>query len=170
MQPALIEFERVSVARGATLALDDISLRIGAGEHVAIIGPNGCGKSTFIKAITRECYPLCREGSSLTILGGDHWNVFELRSLLGIVSSDLMTICTRDLTGRDMVLSGFFSSIGIWPHHAVTPEMHTRAERALQQMRKLPATWRTIVARTKCRRAKRAGSCSRGRWCMSLAL
>jgi iron complex transport system ATP-binding protein len=134
LQPPLIEFERVSVARGATLALDDISLRIGAGEHVAIIGPNGCGKSTFIKAITRECYPLYREGSSLTILGGDHWNVFELRSLLGIVSSDLMTICTRDLTGRDMVLSGFFSSIGIWPHHEVTPEMRTRAERALEQM------------------------------------
>jgi iron complex transport system ATP-binding protein len=134
LRPPLIEFERVSVARGATLALDDISLRIGAGEHVAIIGPNGCGKSTFIKAITRECYPLYREGSSLTILGSDHWNVFELRSLLGIVSSDLMTICTRDLTGRDMVLSGFFSSIGIWPHHEVTPEMRTRAERALQQM------------------------------------
>ncbi|HYK61053.1 MAG TPA: ATP-binding cassette domain-containing protein, partial [Bryobacteraceae bacterium] len=80
----LIEFERVSVMRGSTLALDDISLRIGAGEHVAIIGPNGCGKSTFIKAITRECYPLARDGSRLNILGKDHWNVFELRTLLGI--------------------------------------------------------------------------------------
>ena len=58
--------------RGETLALDDISLRIGAGEHVAIIGPNGCGKSTFIKAITRECYPLAREESSLKILGSKH--------------------------------------------------------------------------------------------------
>src|SRR5271169_5345748 len=91
--PALIEFERVTVMRGDTLALDDVSLKIGAGEHVAIIGPNGCGKSTFIKAITRECYPLAKEESSLTILGGDHWNIFELRSMLGIVSSDLMTVC-----------------------------------------------------------------------------
>ena len=122
------------MARGSTLALDDISLRIEAGEHVAIIGPNGCGKSTFIKAITRECYPLYREGTSLTILGGDHWNVFELRSLLGIVSSDLMTYCTRDLTGLDMVLSGFFSSIGIWPNHEVTAEMRERAHRALAQL------------------------------------
>ena len=130
----LIEFQRVTVMRGATVALDDISLKIGAGEHVAIIGPNGCGKSTFIKAITRECYPLARPESSLSILGGDHWNVFELRSLLGIVSSDLMTICTRDVTGRDAVLSGFFSSIGIWPHQQVTPEMRARAERALVQM------------------------------------
>src|ERR1051326_926909 len=98
-EPPLIEFRRVSVMRGQTPALDDISLRIGAGEHVAIIGPNGCGKSTFIKAITRECYPQVREGSSLHIMGGDHWNVFELRKLLGIVSSDLMAFCTRDVTG-----------------------------------------------------------------------
>src|SRR5579883_2496327 len=120
---ALIEFERVSVRRGSTLALDDISLRIGAGEHVAIIGPNGCGKSTFIKAITRECYPLARPESSVKILGGDQWNIFELRSMLGIVSSDLMTYCIRDITGMDMVLSGFFSSIGIWPNHEVTENM-----------------------------------------------
>jgi iron complex transport system ATP-binding protein len=133
-KPALIEFERVTVMRGDTLALDDVSLKIGAGEHVAIIGPNGCGKSTFIKAITRECYPLAREETSLTILGGDRWNVFELRSMLGIVSSDLMTVCIRDMTGMDMVLSGFFSSIGIWPNHEVTEEMRERAWRALEQL------------------------------------
>jgi iron complex transport system ATP-binding protein len=134
IKPALIEFERVTVMRGDTLALDDVSLKIGAGEHVAIIGPNGCGKSTFIKAITRECYPLAREETSLTILGGDRWNVFELRSMLGIVSSDLMTVCIRDMTGMDMVLSGFFSSIGIWPNHEVTEEMRARARRALEQL------------------------------------
>jgi iron complex transport system ATP-binding protein len=133
-QPALIDFQRVTVMRGDTLALDNVSLRIGAGEHVAIIGPNGCGKSTFIKAITRECYPLAREGSSVSIMGGDHWNIFELRKLLGIVSADLMTMCIRDLTGLDMVLSGFFSSIGIWPNHEVTREMRARARRALEQL------------------------------------
>src|SRR5437588_5918323 len=104
--PALIEFERVSVMRGETVALKDVSLKIGLGEHVAILGPNGCGKSTLIKTITRECYPLIREGSSVRILGEERWNVFELRKLLGIVSSDLMMICTRDISGRDVVLSG----------------------------------------------------------------
>src|SRR5262249_30229054 len=114
-----------------TVALQDVCLRIGVGEHIAILGPNGCGKSTLIKTITRECYPIIAAGSSVRILGEQRWNVAELRTLLGIVSSDLMTTCTRSVSGRDIVLSGFFSSIGIWPHQEVTPEMNERAERAM---------------------------------------
>ena len=132
--PALIEFEHVFVMRGKTLAVNDVSLKIGVGEHVAILGPNGCGKSTLIKAITRECYPLARDGSSVRIFGRDRWDVFELRATLGIVSSDLMATCTRAVSGRDIVLSGFFSSIGIWPHQEVTPEMQERAERAMAML------------------------------------
>jgi iron complex transport system ATP-binding protein len=130
----LIEFERISVMRGRTVALNNVSLKIGLGEHVAILGPNGCGKSTLIKAITRECYPLLEEGSSVRILGNDCWNVFELRTLLGIVSGDLMTACTREFLGREIVLSGFFSSIGVWPHQEVTSHMTEDAERAMAML------------------------------------
>src|SRR5579864_6603287 len=130
-QPALLDFQNISVMRGQKTVLDDITLRIQAGEHVAILGPNGSGKSTLIKAITRECYPLAQPGSSLTILGRESWNVFELRTLLGIVSNDLMSTCTRDITGLEAVLSGFFSSIGIQPYHQVTPEMLTKSHQVL---------------------------------------
>src|SRR6202790_3000363 len=127
----LIEFQDVTVYRGEKIALDGITLRLQAGEHVAILGPNGCGKSTLIKTITRECYPLARAGSSLTILGQDSWNVFDLRKLLGIVSNDLMNTCTRDITGLEVVLSGFFSSIGIQTYHRVTPALLQQAHAAL---------------------------------------
>jgi iron complex transport system ATP-binding protein len=132
--PPLIDFDHVSVYRGEKLALDDVTLRIGVGEHVAILGPNGCGKSTLIKTITRECYPLVRAGSSITILGRERWNVFELRSLLGIVSSDLMSAFTREVTGREVVLSGFFSSVGIWSHQQITPQMSEKADAALARL------------------------------------
>ena len=101
---------------------------------MAILGPNGCGKSTLIKTITRECYPLVRAGSSIQILGRDRWNVFDLRSLLGIVSNDLMNTFTREVTGRDVVLSAFFSSVGIWSHQTVTLAMREKAEAALARL------------------------------------
>jgi iron complex transport system ATP-binding protein len=130
----LLDLNRVTVMRGKRAALDDVSLRIEAGEHVCILGPNGCGKSTLIKTITRECYPLARENSSMAILGKERWDVFELRNLLGIVSPDLLAACTTDATGRDVVLSGFFSSTRIFPHHRPDPEHLRRSEEALARL------------------------------------
>lgn len=126
---ALLEMKNVSVIRGENLALDRVSLRIDARDHVCILGPNGCGKSTLIRTITRENYPLVREGVSMQILGNSMWNVFELRSLLGIVSPDLLSACTTDATGLDVVLSGFFSSTRIFPNHAPQEE-HLRCAEA----------------------------------------
>jgi iron complex transport system ATP-binding protein len=130
----LLSLAHVTVMRGDRVALQDINLEIACGEHVCILGPNGCGKSTLIKTITRECYPLAREGSCVSILGRERWNVFELRSLLGIVSPDLLASCTTNATGRDVVLSGFFSSTQIFPHHHPDPEHVALAEAALERL------------------------------------
>ncbi|MGD0761214.1 MAG: ATP-binding cassette domain-containing protein [Candidatus Sulfotelmatobacter sp.] len=132
--PPLLELKNICVMRGQTPALDDFSLRIGADEHVAILGPNGCGKSTLIKTITRECYPVARENSAITILGEETWDVFSLRARLGIVSNDLMASVTGEANGRDVVLSGFFSSISIFSNHNVEARQRQLAEAALQQL------------------------------------
>jgi iron complex transport system ATP-binding protein len=130
----LLSLEHVTVMRGDRAALEDINLEIARGEHVCILGPNGCGKSTLIKTITRECYPLAREGSRISILGRERWDIFELRSLLGIVSPDLLASCTTDATGRDVVLSGFFSSTRIFPHHHPNPDHRALAEETLARL------------------------------------
>src|SRR6266568_3404243 len=140
----LLSFKRVTVMRGDRAGLEDVTLEIASGEHICILGPNGCGKSTLIKTITRECYPLVREGSSISILGRENWNVFELRSLLGIVSPDLLASCTTDATGCDVVLSGFFSSTRTFPHHHPDPE-HL-AHRPVAHMSSGEAK-RTLIAR-----------------------
>lgn len=130
----MLEFENVFVRRGERLGLNSLTLTVHAGEHVAILGPNGSGKSTLIKTITRECYPLIRPGTRLRILGRRNWNIFELRAHLGVVSNDLMTQCTRDIRGRELVLSGFFGSIGVWPNHHVLPEMEETARQAMARL------------------------------------
>jgi iron complex transport system ATP-binding protein len=130
-EPALLDLQNISVMRGQRVILENFSLRIQGDEHVAILGPNGCGKSTLIKTITRECYPVVQEGSSMTLLGRDRWDVFELRSLLGIVSNDLMSMCSGNASGSDVVLSGFFSSTRIFPHHTIDPTHRELAEEAL---------------------------------------
>ncbi len=130
----LIDFQNVTVMRDGKVALDDVTLNITSGEHVAIIGPNGSGKSTLLKTITRELYPLARDCSYARVLEQDRWNVSDLRLHLGIVSQDLWRVASHQSTGREVVLSGFFSSIGIWPHLHVTSEMEHKADEVLRAL------------------------------------
>ena len=134
LTPPILAFHNVYVQRGSFMALNGLSLQIEQGEHVAILGPNGSGKSTLIKTITRECYPLLRPETRLAIMGQASWNIFDLRAHLGVVSNDLMARCTRDITGREVVLSGFFGSIGVWPNHVVTEAMEIATREALERL------------------------------------
>src|SRR6476646_11607378 len=132
-EPALLDLQNISVMRGEKVVLEDFNLVIRGDEHVAILGPNGCGKSTLIKTITRECYPVARDDSSMTILGQETWDVFRLRAHLGIVSNDLMLSCTGEASGLDVVLSGFFSSTAIYPNHLVQAEHRSVGNAALAE-------------------------------------
>jgi iron complex transport system ATP-binding protein len=131
----LIELENVTVQRGQRVALDRVTLSIAQGEHVAILGPNGSGKSTLMKLISRDLYPRrTAEPWSLRILGSERWDLFELRNRLGLVSNDWMQMCTRSFSGLEIVLSGFFGSVGIWPYHEVTPAMEATAREAMETL------------------------------------
>jgi iron complex transport system ATP-binding protein len=127
----LIECANLRVYRGPHRVLDGFSLTVPAQQNVAILGPNGSGKSTLVKLITREVYPVAAPDALLRVLGRDRWALFDLREHIGIVSNDLMATCTRAFTGRELVLSAFFGSVGLWPHHQVTTEMEERAGEAL---------------------------------------
>ena len=133
--PPLLDLHNLRVMRGIKIALDDFTLRIGDDEHVAILGPNGCGKSTLIKTITRECYPVVKDDSWMKLLGHESWDVFKLREHMGIVSNDLMLSVTGEASGRDVVLSGFFSSTAIWPNHTIDPEKIQQADVALAELK-----------------------------------
>lgn len=128
----LLEFKNITVMNGNKKILDSVSLTLEEGENIAILGPNGAGKSSFIKTINREYYPLLQdEGVIFQINGQDTWDVFDLRSTIGTVSNDLALAFSREMTAYEVVLSGFFSSIGLFRHH-VTREMERKASEILQ--------------------------------------
>jgi iron complex transport system ATP-binding protein len=133
MNTPLIEYRNVTVMRNQRPVLDRLSFSIGLGEHVALLGPNGSGKSSLIKTITRELYPVPDEPDSwLRIMGRQTWNIFELRPLLGIVSQDWMHLCTCAYPASEIVLSGFFGSVGIWPNHHVSAAMESKARQVME--------------------------------------
>ncbi len=54
-QPPIIELEDASVVYpGGHMGLDRVSLQVERGEFMFLVGPTGCGKSTFIKLLIRE--------------------------------------------------------------------------------------------------------------------
>jgi iron complex transport system ATP-binding protein len=129
--PEFLRMRNVDVARGQKVVLQDVNLRIAAGEHIAILGPNGCGKSTLIKAMTCECYPIVRPGMEMKVYGRDRWEVQELRKHLGVVATELPGERTAVTRGLDAVVSGFFSSSTLWPNLVVTASMRSSALDAL---------------------------------------
>ena len=126
-----LSLEHVNVARGENVVLHDINLSVRKGEHIAILGPNGCGKSTLIKTMTCECYLIAKPETRVSIFGRERWDLTELKKRLGVVSAELPGKPTLGITGREAVLTGFFSSSTLWPNLVVTPEMRDRAEEVL---------------------------------------
>lgn len=85
----MIRFDHVSKVykRGARPALDDVSLEIGRGEFVFLVGASGSGKSTFLNLVLRTERPT---SGTVHVLGRDlsqvsSWRVPQLRREIGFV-------------------------------------------------------------------------------------
>jgi len=132
--PPILEIQNATVYRGRTRVFEDFSLEISLGCHTVILGPNGAGKSTLLKLLSRELYPVAQSGSFVRVFGKEEWNVWELRSHLGMVSDDLQSAYGGAVSGLDVILSGLYSSIGIWPGQHFTA---ADKEHAVEIMRML---------------------------------
>lgn len=137
----MLELVGASVIKADRRVLDDLTLTIRSGEHTAIVGPNGAGKSVLVRLLTHEDRALVpADGRSpVRVFGDDRWDVFALRSQLGIVSADLHQRFVAGnsegrITGEAAVLSGFLASDGILRYGVVTEDMRRRAGEALERM------------------------------------
>jgi iron complex transport system ATP-binding protein len=134
----ILELHQATVLKDDRPVLDNVSLTIADGEHTAIVGPNGAGKSILVSLLTHFERPVARPDGvpPVRVFGEDAWNVFDLRTQIGIVSADLHNrFVTGNSEGRitasKAVVSAFLASHGILRYGSVTDEMRRRGAAAL---------------------------------------
>ena len=131
-----LEMRNVSVVRDGKMILSSVDLSIGEKESVAIVGSNGSGKTTLIKLLRGEIHPYYDENSPavMRIFGEDIWNIFDIRSRMGIVSMDLQNQFAQDTLVSEVIMSGFFGSLDVFRNMEVTQEMVRKAGNAAVMM------------------------------------
>ena len=121
-----LELRNVSIVRDGNYILKSVDLDIYKGENVAVIGPNGSGKTTLIKLLRGDIRPYYDEDNPATfrIFGMDRWNLFDVRSRMGVVSMDLQQQFHDDTKVCEVICSGFFNSLDVFRNQTVTEEMN----------------------------------------------
>ena len=119
-----------------SVALDDVSLDVAAGEFVTLIGPSGAGKSTLLRSINGLVAP---NAGSITVngepvTGASREGLRAVRARVGFVFQHFNLL--KRLSVLDNVRVGTLSRIGLWPSLAARfPEGETeRARRALRRV------------------------------------
>ncbi|MEA5075096.1 MAG: ATP-binding cassette domain-containing protein [Coriobacteriia bacterium] len=140
----LIQLRDAEVVRDGRTILHVDSLAFHEGEHVAVLGPNGAGKSTLIGLLTRDLRPLVRDDPPVLLLGKARWDLFEARRVFVVVSDALQDDYRVRVSVRDVVLSGFFGSVGLYRSGEITSAMETRADELLEYLGITALAGRTI--------------------------
>ncbi|MDF1593111.1 MAG: molybdate ABC transporter ATP-binding protein ModF [Desulfobacterales bacterium] len=128
---ALITMKKTTVRYGDLLVLDRLDWTMNEGENWAILGPNGSGKSTLLNLILGD--NLQSYANEIYLFGsrkGSGETVWDIKKKIGIVSSGLQIHYRKRIKVYDVVLSGFFDSIGLYRHAAL--EQYAAARRWLE--------------------------------------
>ena len=111
----LIRMQKVTVIYDRVRVLDRVTWVIRKKENWAVIGPNGAGKTTLLRLITGE--NLQAYANDIILFGqpkGSGETIWQIRNKIGYVADELQARYQRRLTGLDVVISGFFESVGIY--------------------------------------------------------
>lgn len=111
----LVKMDGVSASYNERPIVNSIFWTIQQGEFWQLIGPNGSGKSTLLSMITGENPK--GYGQELYLFGrkkGSGESVWDIKKNIGIFSTSMTQMFKRNHTLEQMILSGFFDSIGLY--------------------------------------------------------
>src|SRR5215218_7709407 len=104
----ILSVSDLSIRRGDTLILDQLSWRVAAGEHWVILGSNGSGKTSLLSALTGYLSPTAGRVSVLgETYGASDWR--ELRVKIGLVSSTVRQMMADHEPALTTVVSGKYA-------------------------------------------------------------
>ncbi len=112
---SIVKFDRVSVSYNGKVIVKDITWTVNKGEFWQLIGPNGSGKSTILSLITGDNTKAY--GQSITIFDkkkGSGESIWDIKKRIGNFSTNLTELFKRNHTVNQMILSGFYDSIGLY--------------------------------------------------------
>ena len=143
-QRVVLRVQDVGFVRNGRHILDSITLEVRAGEHWALIGSNGAGKSTILSMLGATVHPT---HGTVDVLGRrlGRVDLRELRGLIGHVNPRHEV--RSPLTVRQVVLTGATGTTELMMRWQPTPEQEARADALLELlgMRGLAtATWPTL--------------------------
>ncbi|MCX6179797.1 MAG: ATP-binding cassette domain-containing protein [Chlorobiales bacterium] len=130
----IIDIRQVTAYCGSTCVFRDFSLAVQEGCSTVILGPNGSGKTTLMKLISRDIYPVAEPDSSVRIFGKERWNVWDLRTRLGIVSHELQHNYLSGARGTNVILSGLYASIDTWQNQHFSGDDCQKAEEVMERL------------------------------------
>ncbi len=111
--PPILEVSQLSIQRGDTRILDELSWKVERGEHWVILGSNGSGKTSLLSALTGYLSPTRGEVAVLgQRFGESDWR--ELRKQVGIVSSSVRQMMADAEPALLTVVSGKYAMIDFW--------------------------------------------------------
>ncbi len=126
----LIRIENADVFLDREKVLQGIRWELRRGQHWAVLGGNGAGKTTFLKLIASDLYPMFGARVSRFEFTADN-TIWDLRRRIGCVSPLLQTHYREQLSAEQVVVSGFFSSVGLMDKP--TPAQLRRARALLRE-------------------------------------
>ncbi len=131
-----VDVEGLAVIRRDTRILDGVSCRIERGKYTAILGPNGCGKTTLARCLTGQMYAT---RGRVTVLGETlgRTDIRVLRKRIGIVNPTTDTkrhhvtgaVVDSDLDTTRAIITGFFATVGLYDKY--TQKQRDRARELL---------------------------------------
>mgnify|MGYP001202633108 CR=1 FL=1 len=109
----IVRIEGLEIHRGDKKILRGVDWTIRTGEHWVVLGPNGCGKTSLLKALTGYLTPTRGEIQLLgETFGETDWR--ELRKRTGLASSSIAQMISPEDSALEIVMGGAFSMIGCW--------------------------------------------------------